>query len=130
MKNEHYVMKMNETDNELTFIQKIAVEILWTICRGFAMLPYFMRHYVLGPIFYFTLRYPFPYRRRVILTNLRNSFPAKTEKELKPICAFNYDVVFLNGCYGVRALVGSDFQHLHCGCARCPVAWILRVSAP
>lgn len=83
-------MKMNETDNELTFIQKIAVEILWTICRGFAMLPYFMRHYVLGPIFYFTLRYALRYRRRVIMTNLRNSFPDKAEKELKRICALNY----------------------------------------
>lgn len=83
-------MKTNETDNELTFLQKIAVEILWAICRGFAMLPYFMRHYVLGPIFYFTLRYALRYRRRVIMTNLRNSFPDKTEKELRRICALNY----------------------------------------
>lgn len=83
-------MKTNETDNELTFLQKISVEILWAICRGFAMLPYFMRHYVLGPIFYFTLRYALRYRRRVIMTNLRNSFPDKSEKELRRICALNY----------------------------------------
>lgn len=81
---------MNVTDNKLTTAQRLAVEVMWIICRGFAMMPYCLRHYVLGPLCYFTLRHVMRYRRRVIMTNLRNSFPDKSERELKRICMRNY----------------------------------------
>lgn len=81
---------MNETDNKLTSAQKFAVDIMWIICRGLAMMPYCFRHYVLGSLCYFVLRHVTRYRRRVIMTNLRNSFPDKSERELKRICMRNY----------------------------------------
>ena len=81
---------MNETDNNLTSLQRFAVDALWIVCRGFAAMPYGFRHYVLGPLCYFVLRHLMRYRRRVIMTNLRNSFPDKSESELKRICRQSY----------------------------------------
>lgn len=74
----------------MTFMQRCAAQALWIICRCFAILPYHVRHYVLGSILYITLRYVIRYRRRTIMTNLRNSFPERDERELRRICALNY----------------------------------------
>ena len=64
----------------------MGLETLWIICRGFALLPRIVRHHVLGYPIYLILCYVVHYRRNVIMTNLRNSFPEKSEKELKRIC--------------------------------------------
>lgn len=40
--------------------------------------------------FYFILYYVFGYRKKVVLQNLRNSFPEKSEKELKRLCKDYY----------------------------------------
>ena len=60
------------------------------MCRGFALLPHCVRHYVFGSICYFILCHILRYRRRVIMDNLRRSFPDKTEKELCKICRGTY----------------------------------------
>ena len=78
------------SDNSLTFAQKIGLETLWIICRGFALLPHCIRHYFFGTICYLLLCYVLRYRRRVIMDNLRRSFPDKSEKELQKICRGTY----------------------------------------
>ena len=78
------------SDNSLTFTQKIGLETLWIICRGFALLPHCIRHYFFGTICYLLLCYVLRYRRRVIMDNLRRSFPDKSEKELQKICRGTY----------------------------------------
>ena len=76
--------------NGLNITQKISLELLWILCRGFALLPHCVRHYVFGSICYFILCHILRYRRRVIMDNLRRSFPDKTEKELCKICRGTY----------------------------------------
>ena len=76
--------------NGLNITQKISLELLWILCRGFALLPHCIRHYVFGSICYFILCHILRYRRRVIMDNLRRSFPDKSEKELRKICRGTY----------------------------------------
>lgn len=77
---------MSKNNEKLSFGQKIGLEILWIMCRGFALLPRIVRHHIFGYPIYIILCYVLHYRRGVIMTNLRNSFPEKSEKELKRIC--------------------------------------------
>ena len=79
----------NQTNN-LTPMQRFWLEVLWIICRGFALLPHCIRHYIFGTICYLLLCHVLRYRRRVILDNLRRSFPDKSEKELRKICRGTY----------------------------------------
>lgn len=79
---------MNTTNNppvELTVGQRIGAELLWAFARGFAVLPYWFKYYVFEPILFFVLCHLLHYRRKVILTNLRNSFPERSEAELHRI---------------------------------------------
>ena len=58
--------------------------IYWLTYAGMwllALLPFRML-YALSDGFYFLMRYIIRYRKRVIRTNLRNSFPEKTDAEL------------------------------------------------
>lgn len=77
---------MSNKSNTLSWGQKIWLEVLWVICCGFALLPRVIRHYIFGGFIYLILCYALHYRRNVIMTNLRNSFPEKSEKELHRIC--------------------------------------------
>ena len=81
---------MANENPKLTFAQRAAVAVLWALCRGFALLPHFVRHYLFGYPIYLLMCYVVRYRRKVIMTNLRNSFPEKSEKELKKICRGTY----------------------------------------
>lgn len=74
----------------LTLWQRISLEILWILCRGFAIMPHFVRHHIFGTICCFILRDVLHYRRRVIMDNLRRSFPDKSEAELNRICRGTY----------------------------------------
>lgn len=81
---------MNDSTKDMSFWQKAELETLWLLCRGFAKLPHFVRHYIFGVPAYLIIRYVIRYRRKVIMTNLRNSFPDKSERELRHICGLNY----------------------------------------
>lgn len=81
---------MDKQNPNLTRKQRIALELLWALCRGFALMPHFVRHHIVGSICYFVLCDVIHYRRRVIMDNLRNSFPEKSEKELNKICRATY----------------------------------------
>lgn len=76
---------MAQEKTQLTILQKIALESLWIVCRGFAMLPDFIRHGIFTNLSYAILRL-LRYRRKVMMDNLHRSFPDKTEQELKKIC--------------------------------------------
>lgn len=67
---------------KMTFLQRMQLETLWCLCRGFAVLPYWFRYYVVENIVFFVLYYCLRYRMKVVKENLRNSFPEKGSLEL------------------------------------------------
>lgn len=71
-------------------MQRVALESLWLLCRGVALLPHCIRHYVIGYAIYLLLCYVLRYRRKVMMQNLRNSFPDKTSQQLRKICRRSY----------------------------------------
>lgn len=81
---------MAEDTKNLSFIQRVALESLWIICRGFALLPHIIRHNIIGNTIFFVLCYIMRYRRKVMWENLSRSFPEKSEAELKRICVGAY----------------------------------------
>ena len=70
---------------ELNFIQKIWLEFLWLGARVFAVMPYWFKYYVVENLLFVLLYYCLRYRMKVVKTNLRNSFPEKSERELAVI---------------------------------------------
>lgn len=57
---------------------------IWFLCYPLALLPLALLYVLAGPL-YLVLNYVVRYRRKVILENLRNSFPEKTPKEIRKI---------------------------------------------
>lgn len=81
---------MNDSTKNMSFRQRAELEVLWFLCRCFAKLPHVVRHYIFGTPAYLIIRYVVRYRRKVIMTNLRNSFPERSERELRHICGRYY----------------------------------------
>lgn len=81
---------MSNQENNLSFVQRLSLEALWIVCRGFVLLPHCIRHYIFGTMCHLILCYVIRYRRKVIMENLRRSFPDKSEKELGKICRGTY----------------------------------------
>lgn len=69
----------------LTRWQRFGAATLYFMCRVVAIMPRFVRYYILQEIVFFILHYVVRYRRKVVMENLRNSFPEKSEKELGKI---------------------------------------------
>lgn len=78
---EHYT--------DLKWHQKIAFNLLWGLCWVISYLPRFIRYGLLRPFITLLLRLS-GYRKKVILRNLRNAFPEKSEKEIKRIMVRYY----------------------------------------
>lgn len=57
---------------------------IWFLCYPLALLPLALLYVLAGPL-YLVLNYVVRYRRKVILENLRNSFPEKSPKEIRKI---------------------------------------------
>ncbi|HIY68270.1 MAG TPA: lysophospholipid acyltransferase family protein [Candidatus Alistipes intestinigallinarum] len=74
---------MKRTD--LNLMQRIGLETLWVCAYVFSVLPRWFKYYVVENLFYFLLYYGIRYRMSVVKTNLRNSFPEKSERELAGI---------------------------------------------
>ena len=74
---------MKRTD--LNLMQRIGLETLWVCAYVFSVLPRWFKYYVVENLFYFLLYYGFRYRMSVVKTNLRNSFPEKSERDLAVI---------------------------------------------
>ena len=70
---------------ELNLLQRFLLETLWLVARVFAMMPYWFKYYIVENLLFFLLYYCLRYRMKVVKTNLRNSFPEKSERELAAI---------------------------------------------
>lgn len=101
---------------ELSVGQRIGLELLWWGAKLFAILPYWFKFYVVEPILYALLHHLLHYRRKVVMTNLRNSFPSKSDEELKRIARgfyHNLAEVFigtLNIAHMPRKKIGRYFR--------------------
>lgn len=71
--------------SELNIAQRIGLECLWWSARAFSVLPYWFKYHVVANILYSFLYYLLRYRMQVVTSNLRNSFPEKSEEELMAI---------------------------------------------
>ena len=67
------------------------VALLWGLCYLFAILPRCVRYGVLAPFVSFVMHRVVHYRYDVIISQLHESFPAKSDAELKEICHRYYD---------------------------------------
>lgn len=76
-------------ENGLKWYQKIGLELLWYFSLIVSHTPRFFKYYILKPIVAFILILS-RYRYKVIKGNLTNSFPEKTEKEIKNIARRYY----------------------------------------
>lgn len=73
----------------MKWYQKVAFNLLWGFCWLVSYLPRFIRYGLLRPFITLLLRLS-GYRKKVILRNLRNAFPEKSEKEIKRIMVKYY----------------------------------------
>ncbi len=72
-------------NRDLNIAQRLLLEFLWQASRLFAVMPYWFKYYVVENVLFFLLYYCLRYRMTVVKTNLRNSFPEKSERELATI---------------------------------------------
>ena len=73
----------------LKWYKKIGLELLWIFSLIVSHTPRFFKYYILRPIVAFILILS-KYRYKVIISNLTNSFPEKSEKEIKKIARRYY----------------------------------------
>ena len=71
--------------------ESVVVALLWFLCYLIAILPRCVRYGVLRPFVAFVLRRVMHYRYDVIVRQLRDSFPEKSEAEVADICRRYYD---------------------------------------
>ena len=71
--------------------EDVVVALLWVICWTISILPRFIRYGVLVPLVAFVMRRVVRYRYGVIMRQLRNSFPDKSEDEIADICYRYYN---------------------------------------
>ena len=73
----------------LKWYQKTGLELLWIFSLMISYTPRFFKYYILKPIVAFILMLS-RYRSKVIKSNLKNSFPEKTAKEINKIARHYY----------------------------------------
>ena len=71
--------------------ENCVVSLLWCLCYLFGILPRCVRYGVFAPFVSFILRRVVRYRYDVIMRQLRESFPQRSEAELQDICNKYYD---------------------------------------
>ncbi len=109
---------MKRTD--LTILQRFWLETLWLGARVFAVMPYWFKYYVVENLLFVLLYYCLRYRMKVVKTNLRNSFPEKSERELAVIRRRFYrtlaeifvDTINLAGLNERKGAHGADGQRI------------------
>lgn len=74
-------------------ILRMRTQGMWLFSRSVAVLPYWFQYYVLQEIIRFVLRCLIRYRRRLIIRQLTDSFPEKSEREIAKICNDYYDTL-------------------------------------
>ena len=71
--------------------ENVAVVLLWCLCYLFGILPRCVRYGVFAPFVAFILRRVAHYRYDVIMKQLHDSFPEKSDEEIDDICRRYYD---------------------------------------
>ncbi len=71
--------------------ENVVVTLLWSMCWLLSILPHCIRYGVLSPFVAFVMRKVAHYRYDVIMRQLRESFPDKSEEEIEGICRRYYD---------------------------------------
>ncbi len=71
--------------NNLSFGQKVALEVIWWLCRAVSITPRWFRYHFLADCIFFLVYHCLSYRVKVVDKNLRNSFPEKSEEQRKKI---------------------------------------------
>lgn len=71
--------------------ENCVVSLLWCLCYLFAILPRCVRYGVFAPFVSFVMRRLVHYRYDVVMRQLHDSFPQKSEEELQDICHRYYD---------------------------------------
>lgn len=64
----------------------IGTHLLWGLCRVVGILPRWVQYRLLGGVVYVVLRYVVRYRRRLIVRQLSESFPEKSNEDINAIC--------------------------------------------
>lgn len=59
---------------------------LWILCRSVAILPHWFQYGCLSKLVYFLLRYVVRYRRGLIIQQMSNSFPERSQSEIAALC--------------------------------------------
>lgn len=75
----------NKEKKSSSWGENVAYYTLLGLAKAVGYLPYFVLYRLLAPFIYFILRHVLHYRVSVVRENLRNSFPEKSEKELREI---------------------------------------------
>lgn len=73
------------------FLENVAVSLLWGLCYLFGILPRCVRYGVFAPLISVVLRRVIHYRYKIIMRQLHDSFPDKSEGEIVGICNRYYD---------------------------------------
>lgn len=86
---DRYNAAKEALEAELKWWQRVALEVLWGFSRALSLSPRIFKYYMLQPLIagLFILS---RYRRRVMLDNLRRSFPERSKGELRRIIRRNY----------------------------------------
>jgi KDO2-lipid IV(A) lauroyltransferase len=71
--------------NDLNFVERVALEVLWGLTWVFSILPHWVKFHLIEPVLYFLFCHVLRYRHRVVDANLKNSFPEKSDEELRQI---------------------------------------------
>lgn len=71
--------------------ENVVVVLLWWLCYLFGILPRCVRYGVFAPFVAFILRRVAHYRYDVIIKQLHDSFPEKSDEEINEICSRYYD---------------------------------------
>ncbi len=87
--NTFCIYRFANMEIELKWYQKVGLELLWTLSLLLSHTPRFFKYYILKPFIALILIIS-RYRRKIIVTNLKNSFPNKTSKEINRIARRYY----------------------------------------
>ncbi|MEM6698097.1 MAG: hypothetical protein AAF599_06860, partial [Bacteroidota bacterium] len=85
--------------------------LFYLLIKPLSLLPFFIL-YRLSDILYFLIYYLIGYRKKVVATNLKNSFPEKSEAELKKIAQqfYQYFCDYIVECLHLVSISASEFK--------------------
>ncbi len=90
----------NKSSSELNTFERICVNLLYAGCWLFSRIPHVILYWVIAPVVRFIFYRVVKYRLRVVRRNIVDSFPEKSESEIRSIIGEFYTVL-------AEAIVGT-----------------------